>query len=64
MEEVGLTSARETLADGASRRHNFLLSRIVPCFNEEAVIRLTCRRLVEVLAIGARFAGAIRPGPL
>jgi polyisoprenyl-phosphate glycosyltransferase len=49
MEEIGLIAARETLAGEDSRRENFLLSIVVPCFNEEDVIRLTHRRLVDVL---------------
>jgi glycosyltransferase involved in cell wall biosynthesis len=49
MEEIALIAARETLAGEDSRRENFLLSIVVPCFNEEDVIRLTHRRLVDVL---------------
>jgi polyisoprenyl-phosphate glycosyltransferase len=44
-----LIAARETVAGENSRRDNFLLSIVVPCFNEEDVIRLTHRRLVDVL---------------
>jgi glycosyltransferase involved in cell wall biosynthesis len=43
-----MIAARETLA-GDSRRDKFLLSIVVPCFNEEDVIRLTHQRLVDVL---------------
>jgi len=49
MEEIGLITARETLGGEASRRDKFLLSIVVPCFNEEDVIRLTHRRLIDVL---------------
>lgn len=41
---------RETLAGKAARRDKFLLSVVVPCFNEADVIGLTHRRLVGVLA--------------
>jgi dolichol-phosphate mannosyltransferase len=35
---------------------HFLLSVVVPCFNEEAVIRLTQAKLIEVLGNRAEFA--------
>jgi len=50
MEEIGLIGAREALAGEDVRRDKFLLSIVVPCFNEEDVIRLTYRRLVDALA--------------
>ena len=49
-EEIGLIATREALAGEELRREKFLLSIVVPCFNEEDVIRLTYRRLVDVLA--------------
>src|SRR5215472_14112686 len=49
MEEIGLIPAHETLGGEESRRDKFLLSIVVPCFNEEDVIRLTHRRLIDVL---------------
>jgi cellulose synthase/poly-beta-1,6-N-acetylglucosamine synthase-like glycosyltransferase len=49
MEEIGLIAAREALAGEDLRRDKFLLSIVVPCFNEEDVIRMTYRRLVDVL---------------
>jgi Glycosyl transferase family 2 len=49
MEEVGLIAARATPAGQAARGDNFLLFAVIPCFNEEHVIRLTHRRLVDVL---------------
>jgi polyisoprenyl-phosphate glycosyltransferase len=42
-------ATRETLGGEASRRDKFLLSIVIPCFNEEDVIRLTYRRLIDVL---------------
>jgi len=39
----------ESVASGHARPTNFLLSIVVPCFNEKEVIALTYRRLVEVL---------------
>jgi glycosyltransferase involved in cell wall biosynthesis len=39
----------ETLAFEIARPNQFLLSVVVPCFNEKAVILLTYRRLAEVL---------------
>jgi dolichol-phosphate mannosyltransferase len=39
----------EALASEHARPTNFLLSIVVPCFNEKEVISLTYRRLVEVL---------------
>src|SRR5262249_1468655 len=50
MEETGLITSHEALAGEDVRRDKFLLSIVVPCFNEEDVIRLTYRRLVDVLA--------------
>jgi dolichol-phosphate mannosyltransferase len=44
-----LIAARKALAGEDLRRDKFLLSIVVPCFNEEDVIRLTYRRLVDVL---------------
>jgi dolichol-phosphate mannosyltransferase len=44
-----LIPARETLSGEESRRDKFLLSLVVPCFNEEDVIRLTHHRLIDVL---------------
>src|SRR5689334_11760325 len=49
MDEIRLIAAHETLAREAVRRDKFLLSVVVPCFNEEDVIRLTYQRLVDVL---------------
>jgi dolichol-phosphate mannosyltransferase len=48
--EIGLMKACEMLVGEAARREKFLLSVVVPCLNEEDVIRLTHRRLVDVLA--------------
>jgi polyisoprenyl-phosphate glycosyltransferase len=39
----------KTLPGDATRRDKFLLSVVVPCFDEEDVILLTYRRLVDVL---------------
>jgi polyisoprenyl-phosphate glycosyltransferase len=39
----------KTLAGDCARRDDFLLSVVIPCFNEEDVILLTYRRLVDVL---------------
>lgn len=39
----------DTSADGALRPSHFLLSVVVPCFNEKDVILLTYQRLVDVL---------------
>ena len=47
--EIRLTATPETPAGENARRDKFLLSIVVPCFNEEDVIRLTHRRLVDVL---------------
>jgi dolichol-phosphate mannosyltransferase len=44
-----LIATLETLPAEHSRRSNFLLSAIVPCFNEENVISLTYHRLIEVI---------------
>jgi polyisoprenyl-phosphate glycosyltransferase len=49
IEGFGVIATRETLAGEASRRERFLLSIVVPCFNEEDVIRLTHRRLIDAL---------------
>jgi dolichol-phosphate mannosyltransferase len=49
MEQIRLMPAREMLTREAARQDRFLLSVVVPCFNEEDVIRLTHRRLVDVL---------------
>ena len=49
MEKIGLAAAPETVAGEDARRGKLLLSIVVPCFNEEDVIRLTYRRLVDVL---------------
>ena len=47
--EIGVVGSPETRPGENSRRQEFLLSVVVPCFNEEDVIRLTHRRLVDVL---------------
>jgi polyisoprenyl-phosphate glycosyltransferase len=39
----------ENLPDGHLRSNKFLLSVVVPCFNEEDVISLTHHRLIEVM---------------
>jgi len=39
----------QELGGGIARRHKFLLSVVVPCFNEKDVLPLTHRRLVSVL---------------
>jgi len=44
-----LRATTKTQAGDVARRDKFLLSVVVPCFNEEDVILLTYRRLVEVL---------------
>jgi dolichol-phosphate mannosyltransferase len=44
-----LPATTKTLAEDARRRDEFLLSVVVPCFDEEDVILLTYRRLVDVL---------------
>ena len=44
-----MIAARETLAGEDLPQDKFLLSIVVPCFNEEDVIRLTYLRLVDVL---------------
>src|SRR5438132_574199 len=41
----------KTVAGDAIRRQNFVLSVVVPCFDEKDVISLTYRRLVDVLGI-------------
>lgn len=47
--ETVLRATTKTLAGDVARRDKFLLSVVVPCFNEEDVILLTYRRLVDVL---------------
>jgi len=44
-----LVATLETLPPRHSRPSKFLLSVVVPCFNEEDVISLTYQRLIEVL---------------
>jgi dolichol-phosphate mannosyltransferase len=44
-----LVATRETLPAGYPRPSKFLLSVVVPCFNEEDVISLTYHRLIEVM---------------
>jgi len=44
-----LSATTKTLAGDVARRDNCLLSVVIPCFNEEDVILLTYRRLVDVL---------------
>ena len=44
-----MPATTKTLARDAARRDKFLLSVVVPCFDEEDVILLTYRRLVDVL---------------
>ena len=48
-EDIRLLATLETLPPRHSRPSKFLLSVIVPCFNEEDVISLTYHRLIEVL---------------
>ena len=47
--ETGLPVKTKTLDRAAARPEKFRLSVVIPCFNEEDVISLTYRRLVEVL---------------
>jgi polyisoprenyl-phosphate glycosyltransferase len=47
-----LAATPGNLASESSRPKNFLLSVVIPCFNEEDVLLLTYRRLVE--ALGSR----------
>jgi glycosyltransferase involved in cell wall biosynthesis len=49
VEEIGLTATSHPLAGRLARPHNFLLSVVVPCFNEQDVILLTYRQVVDVL---------------
>jgi len=49
MEGTRLVATLETLPAGYPRPSKFLLSVVVPCFNEEDVITLTYRRLIEVM---------------
>jgi dolichol-phosphate mannosyltransferase len=49
VEDSLLVAILETHASGYRRPNEFLLSVVVPCFNEEGVVLLTYRRLVEVL---------------
>ena len=49
---TGLAATHVTLAGGSARPTKFLLSVVIPCFNEEDVLFLTYRRLVE--ALGSR----------
>lgn len=44
-----MVATLETLPAEHSRPSNFLLSVVVPCFNEEDVISLTYHRLIEVM---------------
>jgi polyisoprenyl-phosphate glycosyltransferase len=44
-----LPAKNKNLGGAAVRPEKFLLSVVVPCFNEENVILLTYRRLVDVL---------------
>jgi glycosyltransferase involved in cell wall biosynthesis len=48
-DESGLPIKTKTLDGDAARLEKFLLSVVIPCFNEEDVILLTHRRLVDVL---------------
>jgi dolichol-phosphate mannosyltransferase len=52
VEEIGLAATSQTLARGLARPNEFLLSVVVPCFNEQDVILPTYRRLVDVLGNG------------
>ena len=47
-----MVATLETLPPRHSRPSKFLLSVVVPCFNEEDVISLTYQRLIEVLGNG------------
>ena len=47
--ETSLPVRTETLDGNVARPEKFLLSVVIPCFNEEDVILLTYRRLVDVL---------------
>jgi polyisoprenyl-phosphate glycosyltransferase len=47
--ETALPATTKTQLGDVARRDNFLLSVVVPCFNEGDVILLTYRRLVDVL---------------
>ena len=44
-----MVATLEALPDGYPRPSKFLLSVVVPCFNEEDVVSLTYRRLIEVM---------------
>jgi dolichol-phosphate mannosyltransferase len=55
VEETELAARSEALASKFVRPETFLLSVVVPCFNEADVILLTYRRLVDVL--GSRDFG-------
>jgi polyisoprenyl-phosphate glycosyltransferase len=46
---IGLAATPEDVARESVRPHQFLLSVVVPCFNEEELSSLTYRRLIEVL---------------
>jgi dolichol-phosphate mannosyltransferase len=48
-EKAGLPVKTKTLDGDTARPERFLLSVVIPCFNEEDVILLTYRRLVDVL---------------
>jgi polyisoprenyl-phosphate glycosyltransferase len=49
VEEIGLAATSQILAGRLARPNNFLLSVVVPCFNEQDVILLTYRQVVDVL---------------
>ena len=48
-DQAGLSGKIKPLDGDAPRRKEFLLSVVIPCFNEEDVIPLTYRRLMDVL---------------
>jgi polyisoprenyl-phosphate glycosyltransferase len=48
-DETGLPVKTKSLDDDTPRPEKFLLSIVIPCFNEEDIILLTYRRLVDVL---------------
>ena len=49
VKETTLPATTKTLVGDVARREKFLLSVVVPCFDEEDVILLAYRRLVDVL---------------
>lgn len=48
-EDIPLVTTLENLPDGHLRPSKFLVSVVVPCFNEEDVISVTHHRLIEVM---------------